>query len=185
MQQKSVFVDIVGWVFAVLAGFGVVIGILQNVMVHVMFPPDFHEQIAQNAEHVGAGFEMFRYIEIMFAAVLALMVLTLVSAIGLVKRRSWARMVFIGLMVVGVAWNVANFAWQLYFMNEFIPHAAQVEDEFTERFNVMYSVMTWAMGAIAVATSALFAWIAWKLTRPAIRIEFGDRRVRPELPGQD
>jgi len=184
VQQKSVFVDIVGWVFAVLAGFGVLIGILQNVMVHVMFPPDFREQIAQNATHVGAGFEMFRYLEIIAAVVLVLMAITLISAVGLLKRRNWARTTFIGLMLLGVAWNAVSFAWQLYFMNELMPHAVQAKDEFAERFNAMFSVMTWATGAIALALSALFGWIAWKLTRPVIRAEFNGREAGAGLSGQ-
>lgn len=172
MPQRSAFIDIVGWVFVVLAGFGVMAGILQNLMLHLFFPDDWQEQLAEGAVQVGAAFEIFRYLDLIFGLVLVIMIVTLAAAIGLLKRKNWARLTFIGLLCAGVLWNVANFAWQVFFFESFLPPMAEIPQDFEQQFLVMQSAMVWVTAIFALAVSCLFGWIAWKLTRPAIRAEF-------------
>lgn len=171
MQQKSVFVDIVGWAFIVFAGFGVLAGILQNLMLHLLFPDGWQDEVATNAVQVGAGFEIFQYFELIIGVALVVAILMLLAAIGLLRRWNWTRLTFIGILCLGILWNLASFAWQVFFFQEmFIP--PQAAGEFQQQFEVMHHVGLWMAGVFALVLSGLFGWIAWKLTRPAIKAEF-------------
>ncbi|HEX7047315.1 MAG TPA: hypothetical protein VF275_07075 [Gammaproteobacteria bacterium] len=163
--------DIVGWVFVVFAGFGVLAGILQNLMLHLLFPDGWQDEIAAGAVQVGAGFEIFQYFELIAGAALMVAILMLLAAIGLLRRRNWARLTFIGILCLGILWNIASFTWQVLFFREmFVP--PQAAGEFQQQFEVIHHVGLWMAGVFALMLSILFGWIAWKLTRTAIKAEF-------------
>lgn len=74
---------------------------------------------------------------------------TFVAALGLLRRKNWARLLFIGAMVsavLGFAWYVAVFT-PLY-----LAHTSDIVE--------------------CVVVAAVFGWIAWKLRSPSILSEF-------------
>jgi hypothetical protein len=170
MQVRSTFVDVVAWVFIVLAGFGVLIGILQNIIFFMFFPDDLFLQLSE-AEQETPGAWMFQYVRFFVAGLLAIMIGVFVTSINLLRRRNWARLVFIGFMILGVVWNLGGLIWQWSFMMG-MPLQEDLHPEFERQFQIMRNVMVWASAAMAVALSTLFGWIAWKLMRPEIRVEF-------------
>lgn len=91
-DMPSTFVTVVAWVFIVFSALGVLMTTAQNVMLSLM--PAF-------TESADAGF-LERHVRILFVIPWALSASMLVASAGLLKRREWARKIFIGLLSLGV-----------------------------------------------------------------------------------
>lgn len=111
------------------------------------------------------------------AAYLGTSLLLTVTCIGLLRRRNWARWLFVGFMLAGIALHLAPL---VAFRDLFGWSAGMLEgspDSVRDRANAMVYGAWLAYAAFALVFSALFAWIAWKLLTPGIAREF--RGTRP------
>lgn len=176
-QGRSSFVTTVAWTFIVIAGFATFISVLQALMFFLFFPPDAFSQLdsAKGLEEMPAIFQfMMQHIRWFFALFWTLSAATLVCAIGLLRRKNWARLAFIALMAIGIVWNLAGIWLQGHMMPP-LPNA-QVHDsralEFQAHFETMMTIMRFATAAFAIAISALFAWIIKRLVSPSVTAEF-------------
>jgi len=116
----------------------------------------------------------FPNMRLIFLAFLIVSASTLVSAIGLLKRKNWARQVFIALMVIGIASNLGGLVIQIYTIVEFAqppPGATQETIKTSSVANMMILMMLFSI-IIAVGFSILFAWIIKRLLSEPIRNEF-------------
>lgn len=174
-SERSNFVTLLAWVFIVLGGFSSLIGIAQNLMVHLVFPlEDIRAQMAtsQSAQHIPAFARfMMQYFEWIFGFILLLSLATFISAVGLLKRREWARLTFIGLMVLGVVWNLAGIFIQQLMMSQ-MPIPPDAPLEFRQNFAGIQQIMTMVMAVFGLAFAGLFGWLAWRLRAPQIVAEF-------------
>src|SRR5713226_3604903 len=119
---KSTFVTVVAWVFIVLSGFATFISLMQNLMVRFMPQQAFNEATADTtfARIMPSGPRfMFAHLRLLVLLVLVLCVLMLLSSIGLLRRRNWARLVFIGLLGAGILYNIAGLLLQQSMMSSF------------------------------------------------------------------
>ncbi|WP_245795418.1 hypothetical protein [Thioalkalivibrio denitrificans] len=96
---------------------------------------------------------------------------TLLISVALLLRLSWARRAFLGLMSFGfVATLMATAVTPMVF--------ALMPDEATTGAFIPDDPLAGMVGllggmiVLATALTALFAWVAWKLTRPQIKAEF-------------
>lgn len=174
-QHRSTFVTVLAWVFIVLSGFSTLISILQNILLFTVFlspeasqalqappPPDLPPVMAFMTAHL----------YVFFIAFLLVSTFTFASAIGLLRRWNWARLCFVGIMVLGVLWNIGGLALQFSMFSsmqrEFSATAmhggADMQPFFISIvvFNVLF----------AVGFSVLFGWIAKRLLSPAVAAEF-------------
>ena len=172
-MAKSTFVTALAWVFIVLAGFATLISVLQNVMITLMLP-DAAMQTA--TEEVGRDKNvpwffafMFENVRLIFFTFLLLTSATLGTAIGLLKRKNWARITFIGLMVFGIFWNIGGVVFSIFFVMA-IP--STVPPDFADQFKLMSTIMIGVNVLMAIGLSTLFGWIVKKLLSLAIRLEF-------------
>lgn len=172
-QKKSTFVNALAWSFIVLAGFATLISILQNIMISVMFPVDemnkaFESAQAQEQMPFFAKF-MFSNIRYFFLSFLAISGTTLVSAIGLLKRKNWGRIIFMVILGLGICWNIFSLVLQNLMFTSFpdFPHG-----EINSQFNTMMNVMKIFSFVFAVGISYLFGWIIYKLSSFNIKKEF-------------
>lgn len=111
-RQRSTFVTVVAWICIVLAGCTTGISLLQNLMLHLMFPvgeftasvqsSDVHPQLPAIHRFI------FSHIQLVFLSFFGLSGGLLISAIGLLKRKNWARLMFITFLIVGILLNVAG-----------------------------------------------------------------------------
>ena len=172
-RQRSVFVDIVSWVFIILTGFGMIAGILQNIMLHSIFPM-FEQHANFPPDTPPLTTFMFDYMPWFFALMLVLNVFLFITSINLYRRKNWARLVFIVMLLLGVLWNIGGLAFQFHFMTEIEQQAMSTghNEQFAEVFNGMMSIMRWFTLLFTIGLSLLFGWIAWKLHTPKIRQEF-------------
>lgn len=173
---KAGFVDTLAWIFIVLAGFATFISVLQNVMIATMFPLD---KVHETVNSPGAQKQMpalfrflFNHFQLYFAAFLVLSAVTLASAVGLLKRKNWARMVFIVLMALGIAWNVAGVVLQQVIVSSFPTFPGASPTEFRDRFETMLTLIRIFSVLMTVGMSVLFGWIIKRLVSPEIRGEF-------------
>lgn len=173
---RSGFVTGLAWVFITLAGFSTLISVLQNVMITFMFPAEEFQAAMRESQgdHSMPGVFrlMFENFRLFFAAFLLLSVCTLVAAIGLLKRKNWARLVFIGIMGVGIVWNLVSLSMILA-MSSMIPDMpAQAESGAHGNFELARNVMIGFNVVMVLAFSGLFAWIIKRLVSTEISREF-------------
>ena len=172
-RQRSGFVNTLAWIFIILAGFATCTGILQNIMIWTVFPKEQMSQAMQqagNAPHVPPVLQfMFSHFDLFFLFFLIVSAASLVCAIGLLKRKNWARLAFIALMGLGIAWNVGGLAVQFTMLEQLPELAGQnMPPEFTTMMRIM-KVFSLAM---VLAFCALFVWLIRKLLSAPIRAEF-------------
>jgi hypothetical protein len=178
VPRRSTFVTVVAWTFIAIAGFASFIAVLQALMFVFVFPADQFPppESTRGLEEMPAFVRfMFQHIRWFFVFFWTLSVVTLVCAIGLLRRRNWARLAFVAIMVIGILWNLSGIWLQEQMMSSFPkpppihgPRAA----EFDAGFETMMTIMRFAMAAFAIAMSVLFAWIIKRLVSRSARAEF-------------
>lgn len=174
--NRSSFVTVLAWIFIVLSGFATMISILQNIMVWTMFNQPEVANAMSTPPPGAPPFLAFMagYFQWIFLAFLLVTIATLVSSIGLLKRINWARLVFIGLMFLGIAWNLlglfGQFAMKTFMRGQFaaIPKTPDMPD--MQAFMIGMMVVS---AIFAIGFSVLFGWIAKRLLSLEIRAEFG------------
>jgi len=169
-KNRSTFVTVVAWIFIVFAAQATVISLMQNVMLMVVFSDeDFAQSWTEMVEHEetpASAKYMFSGAWAMFFGFFIVSLVTLLSAIGLLRRRNWARRVFIFLLSFGIAWSIGSIAFIFLFGHKMAD--VQPDDQFITMMRMMQvMVFVWALGF-----SALLTWIIKKLLSPQIRQEF-------------
>jgi len=171
---RSGFVTGLAWTFIVLAGFATLMTLLQNIMLAVMFPVEEMRAMLRESEKsqpMPALFRfMFEHFRFFFGLMFAVCAVTFVSAIGLLRRKNWARIIFVILMVLSALWNLASIAMPFYMFSSFpvIPDGAAGGDEVRLMINIMIGFMV----VIGILFAGLFAWIAKRLMSDDIKREF-------------
>jgi len=169
---RSSFVTVLAWIVIVGGGFATFISVLQNVMLTFFFPVD-QMQTMQGAENMPAvALFMLNHMRFFFAAFLILSLTVFASSIGLLKRKNWARVVFIGLFVLGILWNVASIFIQNAIFSAMPAPPSGAPQEFKAQMESMANVMLLFSLVMAVGVSVLFGWLIKRLLSPAIRQEF-------------
>src|SRR5688572_2965178 len=153
---RSTFVTVVAWSFITIAGFASFIAVLQALMFFFLFPADmFHvPENAKGLEELPAFLRfMVQHIKWFFVFFWTLSVLTLVCAVGLLRRKNWARVAFVAILAFGIVWNLSGIGLQELMMSSFPQQP--VHDprmaEFQAGMETMMTVMRIAMGLFAIA----------------------------------
>ena len=176
---RSTFVTVLAWIFIVLSGFSTLVAIAQNIMISVVFPTP--ETFPTVDPATGKAFPwifqfMFRHFELFFLAFLAVSAITLVASIGLLWRKNWARVLFIAMMCLGIAWNVGGVLLMIpmfSFFDEMAGSATQAA--VADTFGVAWKVMAGVNLLFVVGFVWLFGWIVKRLASGNVRSEFAAR----------
>jgi hypothetical protein len=177
LAPRSRFVTIVAIVFLVLSAGSTLVGVLQNLMINFLFPaPELGELVA---DHPGGmppfAIFLFSHMRLMFLLVLLMSATTLVASIGLLKRLAWGRLLFIGVMGLGIVWNICGVLlqhWAASTIGGSLPPTAEGAPDIA----AMLAVMRIAGLVMALLFSSLFGWIIYKLVQPEIAAEFETAR---------
>ena len=174
---RSTFVTVLAWIFIMLAGFATFISILQNIMIAFVFP--MAQMQAAAAEQKAPWFAawMIQHFQVFFLFFLVVSASCLAAAIGLLRRRNWARLLFIALMALGIAWNLGGLVLGAFFLSSF-PFSQAIPAGHPEfaNFQIMFKVMFAINVVIVVAFTCLFGWIIKRLASEGVRREFGALR---------
>jgi predicted membrane channel-forming protein YqfA (hemolysin III family) len=147
--QQSVFVTVVAWLGIVSSGFSVLIAVLQVVMIATT--PSF-------------GGHFFGEMAVFVLPMYAVMILGLLASIGLLRRKNWARLTIVALLIAGVLY----FAGSVFYQWSFFGSVTSQDAEFAR----MARVMSYFMLVMAVGFAALAAWLVAKLCSKKVRAEF-------------
>jgi len=180
---RSSFVTVVAWIFIVFSGFATLIGALQNLMIRSM-PFDQLNSVLQDstaAQLPAPARVMFSHFQLIFLASFLLSLLTLISSIGLLRRRNWARLTFMGLLICGIIYMIGGLFVQQSFMSSFEAsfRAAAPQDSVfranSQQFASMFAAMRVFMIVFSLGIAALFGWIVARLSSARVRAEFAPR----------
>jgi tetratricopeptide (TPR) repeat protein len=172
-QEKSHFVNTIAIVFIALAGIATFISLLQSILFVLFFPV---EEMSRAIE--GGGFQgqipvIFKFIfpnlQIILFGFFVFSGITLVSAIGLLKRKNWARMVFIVIMGLFICFNIFGLMVQ---NSIFASIPGFQRGEIVSQFRGIILVMKVFSFVFTIGISYLFGWIIYRLTSSNIKKEF-------------
>lgn len=144
-------------------------------MFNLFFPlSEMQDQAEASSELPWIVRLIFANIQLYFAGFFVVSVVTLIASVGLLRRWNWARLTFIGLMVLGIFWNIGSLlVQQLMFQSISFPSPrTDAPHEFSRNFEAMATVLQVFSVVMAVALSALFGWIIWRLASKPIAAEF-------------
>jgi len=184
VPARSSFVTVVAWIFIVLSGFSTLIGALQNLMIRSM-PFDQLNAALQDSTAVpflAPARAIFSHFQLFVLAAFLLSLLMLISSIGLLHRRNWARLVFIGLLVLGIIYMLGGLFLQQSFMSSFNKSfsksfsAAVPQDSLfranAQQFESLFTAMRVFMIAFFFVIAGVFGWIVARLVSARVRAEF-------------
>ena len=171
-DQRSTFVTTVAWIFIIFTGLATLISVLQNIMLHVFFAIPEMSMVMNMPLSGEPAFVTFLKSQMrLFAALLLVYTaITFASSIGLLLRKNWARLIFIGMLVLNVAWCIAGIILQFAML-------PSMQDSFASVPNgpdMTIPLITVSIFSVLVVLgfAALYAWIANRLVSPAIVAEF-------------
>jgi hypothetical protein len=177
---QSTFVTVLAWIFIVLAGFATLISLLQNVMINTVFPVDELQSASHSSasnDAPAAAMFLASHVKLFFAAFLVVTASTLVAAAGLLRRRNWARLAFVGILLLGISWNVVALVAQQFFFASMpvvppdAPPHFRAESQAMEGFFMVMRVVSVVM---AVGFSVLFGWLVKRLLSASVAAEFAN-----------
>jgi hypothetical protein len=173
VQQRSTFVTVLAWVFITLSGFGTLISILQNVMIHSLLrSPQMNPMPVPPPGAPAATVFLMAHMQLFFLAFLVMSVVMLVSSIGLLMRWNWARLCFVGLMILSIVWNVVSMAVQMSMFSSFSAQFAAMSPPQAPDMTPVLIAIGVVSVVFALGFSVLFGWIAKRLLSAPIAAEF-------------
>jgi hypothetical protein len=173
---KSTFVTVLAWISIAMSGFGTLVGVLQSIMVFTLFRGPEMQHAADmaatdpNAPPYAAALMTWAPWTFVFFCLVSAG--TFAASIGLLRRLNWARLVFIGLLALGILWQFVGLAIQ-HFVFASMPSPADFGDtQGEDMFATFMVVMRVFSIVLAIGMAALFGWFIKKLVSPAIVAEF-------------
>jgi len=162
-DNKSTFVTVIAWLFIVGSGLATLFSVMQNI-VFLMIMKEEYAQLADSKPN-----EIPFFLENLQLDLLAFLLVSLTlffSSIGLLKRKSWARLVFIVLLLLGIVAIIGHLISQAMFLST-TPETPQ-EQEAKEFLIIIY----WYIALIEIGMAGLFAWIIKRLLSEPVKQEF-------------
>lgn len=173
--QRSTFVTIIAWIFIIISGFASLISLLQNLLLRTVFnTPQFEQASHSLPANAPPYFDIiFRHLQLLLLVFLIISLFTFISSVGLLRRKNWARQIFIIIMGLGIIWSLVGIGMQ-FFMFSFMrgQFATTPNMPNISNMRVFFTVMEVFSGLIAIAFSVLFGIIIKKLISPPIVAEF-------------
>ncbi len=175
-DERSTFVSVIAWVFIVLSGFGTLVSLMQNIMVSLLFSgPEIQSAISKSgatADMPAIAAFMFSHFRLFVFLIFILIVFTLIASIGVLKRKNWARIIFIGILGLSILSMAGSIAVQYFFFSGPSGFGAEnIPADMKTMMRIMQIFFVVLYSAIAI----VLAWIIKKLLSPKIAREFQER----------
>lgn len=169
MSKKSIFITVLSWILIVFTGFGVFISIMQNIMVNLMF----EEHNMQSSTNDFSSF-MFANMNIIILLTGLLILFSFISALGLLKRKEWARKSYIGLFSFGILYFLSTMIFQWFFTNNIFGNFHSPKTEFDTMFIIIQIFTIF----FTIGMCVLFAWLINRLVSYRIKEEFAPKSIK-------
>lgn len=171
---RSGLVSGVAWLFILLAGFGVVVGLAQALAM-LFWPPlvdvldQYRDTAAQQGEAAQLSGFVLENLTWMVLSNLLISMLVLIAAVGLLKRFNWARWLFIVMLVLLILWGLGTTValWQA------VPYASTGAAAAYDPALAGASAPTlWLGSGLMLLLCAALGWLIWRLCSARVRAEF-------------
>lgn len=172
--QRSRFVTVLAWIFIAFSGFGTFISVLQNIMIQTVFNnPELDKAFHSSPPDVPPfALFMIGHMQLFFLAFLLFSVFMLVSSIGLLRRWNWARLCFIGLMVLTIVWQLVGLGIQFSMFSSIREQISSASAQGGPNMGAFVIAIGVVSILFALGFSVLFGWIVKKLMSAPIAAEF-------------
>ncbi|MGD8379270.1 MAG: hypothetical protein PVJ40_10390 [Gammaproteobacteria bacterium] len=184
MPQKLIFVTILGWVFVILGGLSAALGFFEAMVFRfIASQPEFQSTLQTGlTDHQmpEAARMMFAHFPLVWGIFVAVSLVTVVAAVGLIRRWNWARLLFMALMGLGILWNLVGLVFQIGMYGQ-IPQPVTVPPNFEQEFHFMLLAARIGSIMFAIIVTSVFTWIIWKLRSPEVRTEFSEGTASPAV----
>lgn len=172
-KKKSTFVNVIAWLMMGFGAFGLLFGSVQLFLFSHFMQDDFYEEtISPGGDIIDQVISIsFRYLPYVLGVVLVAYALQILVGYGLWKRLKWAWMASLAVFAMMLMGTIAMGVGQqlIYsFIFSGLSDPGLAESEF---FSIQLIVRLMA-GMMMLAFAGLWAWILYRLSRPAIRAEF-------------
>lgn len=173
-EVRSTFVDVLAWIFIILSGFGTFVIAIELIFFKLLFNSEQMQQTFATAAHSPNSLDPSLFMNIFYGVFVFFLLLTvamLASSIGLLRRKNWARIVFITMLVIGIVWNLLGALGQGLFallMHAGISDMPAETSQMASTFSIVFIVGV----VFGLAFCVLFGWIIKRLRSPAIVAEF-------------
>lgn len=157
-DNKSTFVTVIAWLFIVGSGLAILFLVLQNIMFFMVMSEDFSQQPG-----ITANKETFSYVNLPF---LLVFIALFISSIGLLKRKSWARLAFIILLALGIVLTIREAILDAILYSSEMSQDNELPD--------YVEIIVWFVVLIRIGIAVLFAWIIKRLLPESVKQEFMD-----------
>lgn len=169
-QDRSTFVTVVSWIFIIGAALGMIGALFQFVLFFLLSSsPEFAKGMNLPVGDSSSS-ASFIVVSIVCAIMFVCDVVYLVSAIGLLKRKNWARimtLVLLALAILGIIlWAIGSGVVSLFGPEAPVNKASPLAGDILRVFQYVMSIF-------AIILVVFFGWIIKKLTSPKIKAEFG------------
>lgn len=166
-MPRSNFVTGLAWVMIAFGAFGILMSLMQNILFSVLLPA--FEGTAALPGLLGAFPLGFLRVAMLFS--LALAAFMTYAAWALLKRRNWARILFIVMFIISVVTHVIVVV--AIAVGASLMGAPPVGDEFMPpEVASMLRALSVAFAVFMLAMAVGYAWLAYRLCSPAIAAEF-------------
>lgn len=172
-RKQSTFITVMAWISIIFSGFGVFVGIMQNIMMQTVMKDAHFEEAISKQEGIPPMMEvMFENFELLVMGTLIVTILTFIASIGLLKRKNWARIFFIVLMVGGIIWTLLGLT-QFFFTDSMVTQG--IPQDIPPEFQNMQNTMKIVMGTMSVLMVAFYLYLIKRLNSDEIKEEFLER----------
>lgn len=165
MEQRSTFVTVIGWIFIVFSSL-----FLLEAFTFLVMPVDQIARLAQPAQALKPGDTL--YITVMHGTFLILGIVSawvLLSSIGLVMRKNWARISFMVILVINLIFCALYLLLGIFAIafapSEPLPGQPAGLAGFARGMMVFITV-------VSVLFGGLYGFILYKLSTTKIKAEF-------------
>jgi hypothetical protein len=177
----SSFVTVVAWILILLCALTALVGLIQSIMLRFL-PLDQLDSALRDSTVAttmpATARAVFGHFQLLAGGVVVLSLLMLGAAVGLLRRRNWARLVFIGALAIATVCMIAGVFVQQAMISSVgtsfgavagpdatLAHTSQQVAGVLKAMRIMTTVF-------ALGFAALFAWIIVRLVSPEMRAEF-------------
>lgn len=176
-QKKSVFVNVIGWVLVALSALGLLMSFLQYIIVQVFYDGRVFESAPDEFKiFFGQWLFLFNNLGSVLLVYMVVCAAMLVGALGMISRRNWGRWLVVFLFCLQILFSLLRPFLMRAFMDDMADSVTLPDEdfpfnpqEFANRISLLFEVFTFLFSLLY---SGFIGWIIYRLTRPAIAIEF-------------
>jgi len=163
-KKQSTFVNVFAWFSIVLSAFGIFASIGQLFLLPSI-TQDINQSVIQDANMPQQMGFMFSHLNMFIILNLIIMIVVFIASIALLKRKNWARLFFVGFLILGIIWTIISGFMEYNMFSDMATNAQNMPDNMMRNMSIF-------MGIMYIVFIGLYIYFIKKLTSNEIKQEF-------------